>query len=132
MHRKRLRTLVPVAWMAVIWGLSSLPAAADQTIGGIWIPVFAQKMAHVIVYGALGVMWFWVFDGGRVVKAPAVWSCCLVTAYAAIDEFHQTFVPGRFGSPRDVALDTVGAALAVIVIARLWGKGAAEMREGRK
>ncbi len=31
--------------------------------------------------------------------------------YAALDEWHQTFVPGRTGSLRDVAIDLCGAAL---------------------
>jgi VanZ family protein len=102
--------------MAVIWVLSSLPAAADQTIGGIFLPKLLQKMAHLVVYAVLGGLWFWAFDFGRGVKAAGLWACCLSTAYAAVDEFHQTFVPGRYGSPWDVALDTIGALLVLAII----------------
>jgi VanZ family protein len=114
--RYRARFIVPLAWMAVIWMLSSLPAAADQTIGGIFLPTLLQKTAHLVVYAVLGSLWFWVFDFGRLVKAAAVWACCLTTAYAAVDEFHQTFVPGRYGSPWDVALDAVGVLLGLTII----------------
>ena len=36
-------------------------------------------------------------------------------AYAATDEVHQHFVPGRLGSPVDVAVDAVGVALGVLL-----------------
>lgn len=50
--------------------------------------------------------------------------CCLL--YAASDEWHQTFVPGRHGSIVDVAIDGIGIAFAAacaVVAARrrLWG-----------
>jgi VanZ family protein len=102
--------------MAVIWVFSSLPATTDQTIGGIFMPKLLQKTAHLVVYGVLGGAWFWAFDFGRGVKAAGTWACCLSAAYAAVDEFHQTFVPGRYGSPWDVALDAVGVLLALTTI----------------
>jgi len=36
----------------------------------------------------------------------------ICTAYAATDEFHQTFVPLRGGNVRDVLIDTSGAVVA--------------------
>ena len=36
--------------------------------------------------------------------------------YAVLDEWHQTFVPGRTGSLRDVIIDTCGAALGAAVV----------------
>ena len=36
----------------------------------------------------------------------------LVSIGAALDEYHQTFVPGRTGTPRDVAIDMGGALVA--------------------
>lgn len=38
---------------------------------------------------------------------------CLVAAYAATDEYHQLFVPGRSGQVRDVVIDTVGGTLGL-------------------
>lgn len=130
--RYAARLVIPIAWMAVIWMLSSLPAAADQTIGGIFLPKLLQKTAHLAVYGLLGGAWFWVFDFGRLVKAAGAWACCLTTAYAAVDEFHQTFVSGRYGSPWDVALDAVGVLLALTIIGavrRRW-RGGSKWKRG--
>ncbi len=42
------------------------------------------------------------------------WIC--TTLYAATDEFHQTFVPGRSGEPRDVALDSLGALAGILIL----------------
>ena len=42
------------------------------------------------------------------------------TAYAATDEFHQIFVPGRAGMLTDVMIDSSGA-LAGILLAALAG-----------
>ena len=36
-------------------------------------------------------------------------------AYAVTDEVHQHFVPGRVGSPLDVAIDSVGVAIGVLL-----------------
>ena len=45
----------------------------------------------------------------------------LTLAYAASDELHQRFVPGRHGSPWDWAIDAAGvgvAGLATVLAAR--------------
>jgi VanZ family protein len=43
----------------------------------------------------------------------------LVTvAYAAADEWHQTFVTGRHGSPVDVVIDAAGASVAAFWLLR--------------
>ena len=42
----------------------------------------------------------------------------LATAYAVSDEFHQTFVAGRSGSPIDVAIDLAGILVALALLAR--------------
>lgn len=43
--------------------------------------------------------------------------------YAASDEYHQTFVPGRSGEIRDVCIDSMGVAVgiaAVFICSVLW------------
>jgi VanZ family protein len=46
--------------------------------------------------------------------------------YAASDEYHQTFVPGRNGTPVDVGVDAVGALVALLVVGSLGRKGGRE------
>ncbi len=45
------------------------------------------------------------------------WYAVLMTvAVASLDEFHQTFLPGRTGTWRDVVLDGIGAICAQLVV----------------
>jgi VanZ family protein len=41
----------------------------------------------------------------------------IVAGYAAVDEFHQLFVPGRGAAVSDVLLDTTGGAAAQLCVA---------------
>jgi VanZ family protein len=65
-------------------------------------------------YGLLWVLWWRAFDYQRPATAAAI-----AIAYAASDEFHQTFVEGRHGAPLDVAIDGVGILIAAVVATRL-------------
>lgn len=40
--------------------------------------------------------------------------------FAALDEFHQTFVPGRSGNFTDVCIDSTGAAIASLFLFLLY------------
>ena len=38
--------------------------------------------------------------------------------WALLDEYHQLFVPGRFGSWTDVVLDEIGVAVGLVMAIR--------------
>src|SRR5207247_2387355 len=51
----------------------------------------------------------------------ASWTAFAISlAWAALDEWHQSFLPSRTSSAMDVALDGAGAALALVVDWRAW------------
>ena len=50
---------------------------------------------------------------------PAV---AIAGLYAVSDEVHQTFVEGRLGTPRDVAIDLVGILVGVLAWRRFAGE----------
>ena len=114
--KRAARVALPVAWMLVLWMLSSIPAKPDQTMAGWYIPTVVQKAMHVAAYGVLGAAWAWVFGLDRLTLTAGGCVLGLAIAYAAVDEIHQTFVPGRYGSARDVALDAAAALLAVVAV----------------
>jgi VanZ family protein len=103
----------PLALMAVIFVLSAQP---DLGTGlGVWDTVL-RKLAHMAEYGLLWFLW-WRALGFRH-PGPAI---AVTLAYAASDEWHQTLVTGRHGSPVDWAIDAAGvglAGLAVVLAAR--------------
>ncbi|MBH54358.1 MAG: hypothetical protein CMI18_08420 [Opitutaceae bacterium] len=71
-----------------------------------------DKLAHFLVFGLLATLvircrdkttWFWV------------WISLLITSvYGILDEWRQSFTPGRFVEWEDWAADTVGAMVAVL------------------
>jgi len=107
----RISPWIPVIlWAAVIFMLSSVP---DLGTGlGTWDFVL-RKIAHTAEYALLGALLY------RAVRnAPA--ALLVASAYAVTDEFHQTFVSGRHGSPVDWLIDTAGAAIGVTIAVRVW------------
>jgi len=82
------------------------------------VEFFLRKAAHVSEYAMLAVLLYrafvhTVFQSRRALSAGLVLLSC--TAYAASDEFHQSFVPSRTSSLRDVMIDVCGATLAVLL-----------------
>lgn len=76
-----------------------------------------RKTAHAAEYAifAMLLVGAWYDE-----KRKNIWNALLpwsvATAYAATDEFHQLFVPGRSGQVSDVLLDSVGAAAGIAVL----------------
>ena len=100
----RLRLWLPVVvWAAVIFAFSSVPDLGTG-LGG-WDLVL-RKLAHAAEFAVLGALL------ARALGRPGL-AFALGVAYAVSDELHQSFVPGRLGSPLDVALDAVGVAAGV-------------------
>jgi len=78
-----------------------------------------RKAAHVFEYLVLGGLFLsGFFTASRPLRSGFL---ALVAGflYAASDEIHQIFIPGRTASPFDVALDTL-AVLAGIVLCFPW------------
>ena len=99
------RWLPVVVWAALIFALSSVP---DLGTGlGDWDLVLC-KLAHAAEYAVLGALLV------RAVAQPRL-AFVLGTLYASSDELHQAFVPGRMGSPTDVAIDALGVACGVVL-----------------
>jgi VanZ family protein len=94
-----------VAWAALIFALSSIPSLGTGL--GTW-DLILRKCAHMTEYAILAFLLARAM--GR--EAPALAAGVL---YAISDEVHQAFVSGRHASPIDVAIDTVGLLLGLLV-----------------
>lgn len=101
------RWLAVVLWMAAIFVLSANPSVATSLE-----PVYdfsVKKLAHVVVYGILTALLFGALRLHMRRKVYAVlFAAVIALLYAFSDEWHQTFVPGRSGSLRDVGFDALG------------------------
>lgn len=111
--------IIPAAWvMSTIWWLSdrqTLPTPPGLT-AEIW-----SYLGHIGMFGALGItIWFALGLNTRLLDRERTWYAIgISTAYGVLDEYHQSFVPGRDASVLDVVADFAGAALAVLIIPRL-------------
>ncbi|MEX0993767.1 MAG: VanZ family protein [Solirubrobacterales bacterium] len=105
----------PLAVMAVIFFLSAQPNLVPTQ--GFW-ETLARKTFHTFEYMLLALCWMRALRGLLPrwrVGAVIAGALCLTLAYAASDEFHQQFVAGRHGAPRDVAIDAIGMAIAALL-----------------
>lgn len=76
-----------------------------------------RKLAHFSIYCLVGfsVMGFWcTFDIKN--KYKLLWSILIGVTYATSDEFHQSFIPGRGPSIRDVCIDSAGVLTGIFVM----------------
>ena len=102
------RWLPSLFLMAIIFGLSSIPSAEMPRFGGLDFSI--KKLGHALGYGLLATAYWHGMNGKH---SWLAW--LLAVTYAASDELHQSFVPGRNASPWDVLIfDNLGA------LAGLW------------
>lgn len=112
-------------WLLPIWKHLFGPITAAH-----WAVVhhLIRKCGHFSGYGIVSLCFFHAWRKtlvlpGRGVRA--LWVRCAMLAVpcaalvASADEFHQSFLPSRTGSPVDVALDTCGAILAQLIVLSL-------------
>ena len=101
----------PILLMAVIFALSAQP---DLNSGLGTLDLVGRKIIHAASYGLL--WWLWQRALGTSSPLPAA---LITIAYAVSDEFHQSFVEGRHGTPVDVLIDATGVVIAIALSARL-------------
>lgn len=74
-----------------------------------------RKLAHFSIYLLLGLLTeraVMLHSGRQSICFGAALLICFL--YACSDEFHQSFVPGRGPSFRDVMIDTAGALVGIL------------------
>jgi VanZ family protein len=130
------------AWLPVAVGIgvialeSTIWFGADRTSGPLraiyeflvgpvsdaqWPPIhhLIRKSGHFIGYGLLCLTWlraWWM-----VLRTLTFWRCALLglvctALVASCDEWHQTFLPNRTGTPWDVLLDCCGGSVALLLV----------------
>lgn len=110
---KFLRWVPAIIVMAIIF-ISSSTSSSSLPNYGVW-DTLVKKGGHMTGYGLLALCYWYAFKLDPR-KGWLAWLLALI--YAASDEFHQSFTPGRHPSPLDVLLfDGGGAALALLISA---------------
>jgi VanZ family protein len=112
-----------LAWLAVIWFVSSRPPPSIGP-GGPFTGVLAN-LAHAPEYGIL-VLWIALAlprrGGWPVLDARAIAAILAgVALWAVLDEVHQSFTPHRDASAFDALTDFVGASATLSCIVAAGG-----------
>ena len=99
-----------------------LPHASHATL--VFMHHVIRKCGHFTEYFILSLLILRGIRAGRH-ETHLAWALAAIAAvagYAAIDEFHQRFVPGRTPAVRDVLIDTAGGVAAQLIAAlfALW------------
>lgn len=105
------RWLPPMLWAAFTLVLTSIPGAdlPSAPVTGI------DKAVHLALYGTLGFLSArTVAHASRPVRAGAV-IVLAIALFAAGDELHQRFIPGRSMELLDWMADTLGAAAGATI-----------------
>jgi VanZ family protein len=77
--------------------------------------VVDDRVAHFVVYAGLGILMLFSVAGfvrPRLAGRHVLLALAIVAAFAAADEWHQSFVPGRDSSAKDFLFDVLGAGAA--------------------
>ena len=98
---------------------------------------YIRKTGHFVGYFTLSFLLFRAWRATLPIASSAAWcarwgtiSFLMTVLVASLDEWHQTFLPSRTGTVRDVVLDSSAALVAQIVIF-MWLKGKAKWSRER-
>lgn len=108
-----------VIWFVTLWFLSSLQPSTPK---GPEIPHF-DKVQHFVYFAIGGVL----FSGWLKIKRPPMTALSIIllttligATVGAVDEYHQTFTPGRSGNdPYDWTADLLGSFFGAFCCLRL-------------
>lgn len=139
LHRPSPKVWIPVLIGLAVIGFESTPMGGGQTTGAflkdLWPRMLAKwepstfgevhhlmrKLGHFTGYGMLGLLlrkaWhhsvqlYLSIVGSQLMFAASALSVSFTFLVGCLDEWHQSTLPGRSSSGRDVLIDTGGALL---------------------
>lgn len=106
----------PILYMALIFAISSMQQPPLPTPKFEWLSI--DKVYHFIEYGILSVLLTIALVNAPLKWLPQNWiwvaAAIFSILYGVSDEWHQTFVPGRFATLSDLVSDAVGSIAGVV------------------
>ena len=122
MKKGTRRRILLALWIIVIFGLSSIPALPGDYAK---LPPGFDKLAHFVEYSVLAVLLHHVLmmNGRRNQNLIALVVVIICVAIAGLDEFYQSFIPGRQSSVTDLCADLAGIITGTFASLMLFRKG---------
>lgn len=126
----RLRQLAPVLWAGLIYATSTTVITMKQ-LGGVAESISRGAMTSDVFLIFWGAVWFIFVKGWHMTEFGVLYwllkraglrpmhAALTAAVYAALDEWHQTFVAARGGHASDVLIDLLGILAAWLIIERV-------------
>lgn len=93
------------------------PLTVEQETHVLNVEHIIRKLAHFTIYTILGILLMCLavtFDFTN--KKRLLLSVLIGFLYASLDEFHQSYTPGRTALVTDVLIDTVGVIVGSLIV----------------
>jgi VanZ family protein len=131
--RTILRWAPALAWMTMIFVFSNQPGGGSGALSRLIMSYLAKvgidfqawfgdhavwvlrKCAHFTEYMLLFFLLQLALTTGIEGRKARWWAWLGVILFAASDEFHQLFIPGRVGDVLDVAIDSAGGLMGLVI-----------------
>lgn len=137
--KKRFSILLVIVWLGVIFWFSQQPGDESSSLSQFFlfsfliegrtqeqiqlISLLIRKAAHVTEYFILSGLVYYMFSCHRYKGLRrAGYAFLFVLFSAAFDEFHQSFIPGRGPSVKDVMIDMIGFVMSSAVMIKIRSK----------
>jgi len=143
MKKRKWWILAAVLWMLTIFTFTQLPFSTGENTSEVihkvvgtehpsldsandadgqidLLNLMVRKTTHILVFGFLA---FLLFKSLEVYRFSYLFSWVLTILYAMSDEYHQSFMPGRVSSLKDVFLfDGIGAFVVLLMVFLIRGQ----------
>jgi VanZ family protein len=107
--------IVTAAALAALYWLSSIPGRADAHHDPVIL--FLENLSHAPLFAALAFAWHKTLSRGRHASAGSTALALMAAGTCAVlDEWHQSFVPGRDASVSDLVVDVTGIAAMLVFL----------------
>lgn len=88
----------------------------ESVFGAQFTSFLVRKLAHFLEFAFLSFLLNFAFYFTRKKRPAYLWATLAASLYAATDEIHQLFVPGRACQLRDWAIDSAGAVFGAVCV----------------
>jgi VanZ family protein len=118
---KKFIWALPIAYMALIWTLSSFPADEFVALTDLSLDRIIKESLHLVEFGILYLLFaLALYGNGQLTKKTSLLFAIIACLYGALDEIHQSFVPYRSATWIDLVKDVIGVTVAYYVVNRFY------------
>jgi len=117
--------LPPLMLMGLIFISSSIPMDGESEHLKFLMELkpTVQNLLHIPLFGLLAYLWLNALTkNGCPAKKKLIVTIIITVSYGLLDEFHQSFIPGRYASLSDIILNIIGIITGAVIYFQLQSR----------